>query len=434
MTTQFTFLNTSDAPRLGASDTKRMRAHVTKSNFAQRRRRLAKERQSDDVQQAILESPDHAKQIVTRRPAVSTPPLAPKPCSIGPLYNFSTYTDMSIKFLLHEFRPLIFPAGTGSPGSRNEAQWIRLFMAEPALLEASMVIALRNRPGFQSPSCSDMADQHAVRAIHILNKRLSTASTGLTDGVLSAVFTLALSERLVNNDTAWNIHINGLSQIIRLRRSNGVDEVPPWFSDFLLYESVSEMMATPKKPPKKIIDALTPLGGLTEPNFSRICWDMHMLRQGLNRYYTHPDEADHLSRQIGERVDGLQGEIDTLLQNSGPHIRAWASALRIFVFLSWPPKLAVCFRDLAERLRDMLAAPGIRLCSSIDMTVWQFFVGAVASEEGSDTRIWFTTRVRKMFSPMHVREWKTVMGVLEKGFGPDIQLMERFQRVWDEVK
>lgn len=199
-------------------------------------------------------------------------------------------------------------------------------------------------------------------------------------------------------------------------------------------ESVSEMMATPKKPPKKIIDALTPLGGLTEPNFSRICWDMHMLRQGLNRYYTHPDEADHLSRQIGERVDGLQGEIDTLLQNSGPHIRAWASALRIFVFLSWPPKLAVCFRDLAERLRDMLAAPGIRLCSSIDMTVWQFFVGAVASEEGSDTRIWFTTRVRKMFSPMHVREWKTVMGVLEKGFGPDIQLMERFQRVWDEVK
>ncbi|KAL6400917.1 hypothetical protein AUP68_16635 [Ilyonectria robusta] len=98
------------------------------------------------------------------------------------------------KTVLHEFRPLIFPAGTGSPGSRNEAQWIGLFMAEPALLEASMVIGLRNRPGLQSSSCSDVADQHAVRAIHILNKRLSTTSTGLTDGVLAAVFTLALSE------------------------------------------------------------------------------------------------------------------------------------------------------------------------------------------------------------------------------------------------
>lgn len=187
-------------------------------------------------------------------------------------------------------------------------------------------------------------------------------------------------------------------------------------------------------PPKKIIDTISSPGGLTEQDVSRISWDMHLLRQGLDRYYTHPEEADHLSRQIGDRVDGLQGEIDTLLENSGPNIRAWASALRIFVFLSWPPKLAVCLRDLAERLREMLEAPGIRLCSSIDMTVWQFFVGAVAAEEGSDTRIWFTTRVRKMFSPMHVCEWKTVMGVLEKGFGPDIQLVERFQKVWDEVR
>lgn len=199
-------------------------------------------------------------------------------------------------------------------------------------------------------------------------------------------------------------------------------------------EYVNEMIASPTKPPKKMIDTISSPGGLTEPEFSRICRDMHLLRQGLDRYYTHPEEADHLSRQIGERVDGLQGEIDTLLENSGPHIRAWASALRIFVFLSWPPKLAVCLRDLADRLREMLEAPGIRLCSSIDMTVWQFFVGAAAAEEGSDTRIWFTTRVRKMFSPMHVCEWKSVMEVLEKGFRPDTHLVERFQRVWDEVK
>lgn len=98
------------------------------------------------------------------------------------------------EIVLHEFRPLIFPAGTGCPGSPNEAQWIRLFMAEPALLEASMAIGLRNCPGRQNASRSDVADQHAVRAIRILNKRLSTASTGLTDGVLAAVFTLALSE------------------------------------------------------------------------------------------------------------------------------------------------------------------------------------------------------------------------------------------------
>lgn len=45
MPLQLTFLNTSDAPGLGAVETKQMRAHITKTNFARRRQRLAKERQ-----------------------------------------------------------------------------------------------------------------------------------------------------------------------------------------------------------------------------------------------------------------------------------------------------------------------------------------------------------------------------------------------------
>lgn len=119
---------------------------------------------------------------------------------------------LTTKIVLHEFRPLIFPAGTGCPGSPNEAQWIRLFMAEPALLEASMVIALRNRPGLQNAAGSDVADQHAVRAIRIINKRLSTTSTGLTDGVLAAVFTLALSE--VNSWSTASIRSNPLTMVL----------------------------------------------------------------------------------------------------------------------------------------------------------------------------------------------------------------------------
>lgn len=43
MTSTFTFVNTVDAPSLSASSSKAMRAHVTKKNFANRRKRIASE-------------------------------------------------------------------------------------------------------------------------------------------------------------------------------------------------------------------------------------------------------------------------------------------------------------------------------------------------------------------------------------------------------
>ncbi|KAF7554810.1 hypothetical protein G7Z17_g2663 [Cylindrodendrum hubeiense] len=407
MTTHFTFLNTSNAPRLGASDTKRMRAHVTKSNFAQRRQRLAKERHLKVSHDTRQEPADDAEQAITRRPVVPAHFSAAGRKLDQQLPTFSIDIDSSLKFLLHEFRPIIFPAGNGSPGSvcpgsANEEQWIRLFMSEPALLEASMAIAFRTAPGHQSASNSRRADLHAFRAVSIVNQRLSTTSTMLTDGVLAAVFTLALSERLAHNEAAWNVHVDGLSQMIKLRRSSGND-------DFPVCDSLSEMIASPKTPPKKIIDALSAPGGVTGLDISRISRDMDMLSKALDVFYTRPEDAEFLGQKIGERVNRLHREIDRLLTNDGTYIRSWAGALRIFVHLSWPPKPDVDLGDLALALKGMLETPGIRLCSSIDMTVWQFFIGAVAAE-GSNIRLWFIARVRRMFKPMH----RPIMDPLQK--------------------
>lgn len=45
MASTFTFVNTVDAPSLSASSAKAMRAHVTKANFANRRKRIAAEKE-----------------------------------------------------------------------------------------------------------------------------------------------------------------------------------------------------------------------------------------------------------------------------------------------------------------------------------------------------------------------------------------------------
>lgn len=47
MESTFTFVTTTDAPALSASGAKLMRAHITKTNFARRRRRIAVEAQQN---------------------------------------------------------------------------------------------------------------------------------------------------------------------------------------------------------------------------------------------------------------------------------------------------------------------------------------------------------------------------------------------------
>lgn len=88
---------------------------------------------------------------------------------------------------------MIFPAGTGAPGSSREASWISLLQSEPALVEASVSIALRYSPRRQNPKGFREASICKGRAIKLINERLDTP-LGLTDGVLSAVFTLTFAE------------------------------------------------------------------------------------------------------------------------------------------------------------------------------------------------------------------------------------------------
>ncbi|KAH7160733.1 hypothetical protein EDB81DRAFT_782868 [Dactylonectria macrodidyma] len=433
MTTNFTFLNTSNAPTLGASEAKRMRAHVTKSNFAQRRRRLAKERQLAITPQTATDTLEHTEKGVSRRSAVMTHLLALERFLSRPMKTVHNDNDALIKFLIDDFRPLIFPTRAGCPGSPNERKWIDLVVAEPALLEASVAIGLRNCPGHRNTAYSRVADIHALKAVSMVNKRLDAPSTGLTDGVLAAVFTLALSERLINNEVAWNVHVNGLSQMMKLRRSSGVDTIPAWFSDFLMFESVNELILSPETLPKRIIDALSFPGGVTKTDITLISHDMGLLRQEIDYYHRHPELVAILSQKIGARIDKIQFEVDTLLGKDGPYIQAWAIAIRLFLYLSWPSKCSESISDLATSLKERLEQPGIQLCSSIDMTVWQFFVGATAGDPGSFIRKWFTTKLQKIVVPMQVREWIDVRGVIEHGFMPDSLLLEKFQQVWEEV-
>ncbi|KAM5377904.1 hypothetical protein ACJZ2D_004808 [Fusarium nematophilum] len=427
---EFTFVNTSNAPALGQAQAKEMRAHITKTNFARRRQRLAREMQQ---RRGFLPDREVTPDALPKDRA-RTSPLAtqaafppPDPGTDLLLFPLRAHLDWSINYLLYEFRPIVFPAGTGSPGSDNETAWVDLLLSEPALVEASMAIALT----YSSRWDSREGDVRKGRAIHMINQRLDSP-LGLTDGVLGAVFTLTFAERLANNETALNVHVEGLAQMIKLRRSSGEDTIPPWFSDFLLYDSIGQAIAGSNDSHQKLIDALRKENKPTSVNISRLSREIDHFRKALDAYYTSEVQS-HTESTIDFQVEYLQLEVELLLGGDEHYIRALRHAVRLFLLLSWPPKVEVDVASRAEELRTALSEPRIRLCSSIELTVWQFFVGAVAAGTALETRIWFVGKLQRIFLATGIKEWKGVMPLLRKAFVPGERLLGKFEMVWRDA-
>jgi hypothetical protein len=53
MGSRFTFLNSTSTPGLSQSDAKMMRAHITKANFAKRRKRISEGRAAKEISQRV---------------------------------------------------------------------------------------------------------------------------------------------------------------------------------------------------------------------------------------------------------------------------------------------------------------------------------------------------------------------------------------------
>ncbi|KAK7219293.1 hypothetical protein V2G26_007296 [Clonostachys chloroleuca] len=106
-----TFLNTTGAPSLSLSNAREARAHVTKVNFKQRRQRLAIERLKRRKEYTTV-AQERAGSIEDVWVALLKEPKIPHPAFCLP-----ADPDHSIRFLLHEFRPLVFPAQAGAASS-----------------------------------------------------------------------------------------------------------------------------------------------------------------------------------------------------------------------------------------------------------------------------------------------------------------------------
>lgn len=116
------------------------------------------------------------------------------------------------------------------PDSPSEEAWFNLIASEPALIEASMSVAVRQ----WSPDdlCQLKADHHLSNAVSLVKNQI-TSTQSCTDGVLGAVITMALGASLAGDTITWKIHIDGLSRIVQYRGSGGRYAVPLFLIDLV---------------------------------------------------------------------------------------------------------------------------------------------------------------------------------------------------------
>ncbi|RGP77269.1 hypothetical protein FLONG3_4784 [Fusarium longipes] len=431
MSTPLTFVNINNAPKLGPKQRRQMRAHVTQTNFAKRRQRLAKAR-DDNKSDARKKQSRFASQQAQLSETSKNEVVILDPGCDRLLINGVDSTSSPITYLLYTFRPLIFPGGTGGPGSAREAEWISLLQSEPALVEASISIALRHCPGQKDGATFRQAVLHKGRAIALINEKLSEPS-GLTDGVLSAVFTLTYAELLGNDDNARIVHVKGLAQMIRVRRSTGNTAIPAWFCDFLLYDSLGHAMLTASYSNLPLIHALRNEDDPNQTDIATIRDRINELCLMINRYHNSTAPQLDIARVIGLEVERLKLEIGTLLGCHENYVRSLHDALQLYLLLLWPVEEPGRLQTLAEELKYDLLQPHMRLCASMEVLVWQLFVGVVAAGSTSEVRCWYTTRLRDVLGSMNKMGQEIVINTLTTVFTPDMCLLEKFQDVWQEI-
>ncbi|PWI69339.1 hypothetical protein PCL_00986 [Purpureocillium lilacinum] len=418
-----TFVILTDAPALDASASRRMRAHVTKTNFAKRRQRIAKQLR------LVAEAPETERKFLVANCESSDLVAGLHPDAAPHLLQRPTDPDRAIQFLLHKYRALVFPAYPSYRGTAVESQWTALLISEPALLEASMAIGVRHQA---SPSARESI-WHAYRAVNLVNKRLNARPPDLGDGVIAAVFTLAYSESLVPDEPARNVHLAGLAQMIKVRRSLDQKAMAPWFTQFLLYASISEHVSSCSGRDSQLALSLGDVNSeACLATIGSIASSLDQLRHSLNDFGRQPTAPEVINEFVLQPISSVQESLQALPRAGSLYLQSLSCAIRIFLQLLWPACAVIDTPVLANELREMLNTPRLRLCASINLTVWQFFVGAVAAPRGSETRHWFAERLKRMLISMGVVDWKGAVLVLCRGFMPSDLLLQDFRALWED--
>ncbi|OBR03188.1 hypothetical protein CH63R_12315 [Colletotrichum higginsianum IMI 349063] len=394
-----TFLNTTGSPALSRDLAKKMRGHITRINFAKRRElkltRTTTSEEENESRQAVA--------TLEKRESFELQGLANRLSRSSTRFTVSTFSRLwSLLFLNSDVNHV---------DTNEEAAWLGLLISDPAFLNATLSVGI----GHWSPEPIWRRDSgiHLHRAVSSMIERIGTGR-GFTDGGLGAALTMAFGERLAQNDIGWNVHVSGVAQMIRERRSRGIAQEPSWFFGLMAWT---------------IVDALGTRNSQVLTHIADVIDKLVALRKTMKAYHEDPTGSESLLGEISKGVQELYIESKALQSNSCPEVKAAALSVQILLHFSWPSSSPENLTLLASNLRAALDTRKIIQCSYMDMTSCQLMLGAMSADYGSETKAWFAGRLKAAVIALRSRGLVRPFMVTDDGLVLDQALMEPFRNI-----
>ncbi|KAL4940279.1 hypothetical protein BDV06DRAFT_23195 [Aspergillus oleicola] len=419
-TAEFTFLNITGAFMPGSAS-RRMRAHVTRTNFAKRRQRLA---------DGEIETESNAKKKERqKRRKTGTGTSSTEPTSLATFGNGGI--DAAA---FRDLQNLLFIEGSRQARSINEAAWFNLIISEPALTQATLAVAVSQ----WSPETSwqTKADEHSCTAVSLIKQRIASTIATQPDGVLGAVMTMAFGAALARDAVVWGIHMRGLAQIIVGREEKDPLTLPSWFLDLIIEDSINGILGFPRGWHPSVTSALSGYRDQRISELSSICNSVIQLRNVIASHRRQPLDDTKVAREIEEPLARLHYETRALRGTGNLHVDAAARAIELALYLLWGSKTGAYLTLLAGQLKDAILKFPIRRCAYMGFTSYQLMIGAVAADRDSPVRAWFVYKITEAVRWTQKRGWAEPLRVLEWGLecGEDDDLAGRFRALWKEVQ
>ncbi|KAL4793762.1 hypothetical protein BDV19DRAFT_390962 [Aspergillus venezuelensis] len=333
-----------------------------------------------------------------------------------------------------DLQNLLFIEGSCRARTLSEATWFNLIISEPALTQATLVVAISQ----WSPESSwqTKADEHSCTAVTLIKQRITSTIASQPDGILGAVMTMAFGAALARDAVVWGIHVEGLAQIIREREKKSPLGLPPWLFDLIVEDSINGVFGFPRGWHPSVTDALDNYCDHRISELSEISKNVIQLRKVIASHHRQPLHDSLVATEIEEPLARLHYETRALRSVGNVHVEAAARAIELALYLLWPSQTSAHLTLLAGQLKEAICRFPIRRCAYMDFTSYQLMIGAVPAGKKSSVRTWFVDKVTEAVRWTQKRGWAEPLSVLEWGLehGEVDDLADRFRALWKEIQ
>ncbi|KAK7212196.1 hypothetical protein V2G26_019374 [Clonostachys chloroleuca] len=417
------FLNATGAPVLSRADSRQMRAHITKSNFAKRRQRASQgetkgNEDNKQTPQQALHRRKRCQQKSQRTASQANPTKLPSRES--PQYVPSMQ-------LLRNFRYLVFLDIRPTVQDPVEKAWFDLITSEPVVFEASLAGGMRCwGPDDES---QQNADLHLSKATKLLVDRISCEQVP-SDAMIGAVMTMAFGERMADNDEAWNVHMEGLIKMMQQRRHHGASSLPPVLRSLVALDLMNHVLGFPRFYHPKVVDMLSSHGDQVISTLAPISTDISLLKTAVGAPETgHVGQASH---DVAGPLERLRLATHALREFNEPYIKATSRSLEVYLNLLWPLLFPMDLHSVGTELKDAISEFRIKACPYMDLTSPHYILGLLATANDSEARSWFLERIQGSVQVMRQRGWSDPLSLMKKGLEHEPHIHHLFRALWGD--